>query len=366
MKIPFALNRSSSVPLTKQLADALREAILAGHYRAGDLLPTRAEFAAELGVSERIPRAAVALLSAEGLVYTRRCLGCVVTDKTERHWLGRVLYVESHGLASYYFSALSAAFRRRMAEAGFLVSTIMCPREATGGIDVSPLADALRQQWNFVVLPFFSPALVRVMATADVDYLIAGRGASPGGRCVEMFAVEHERALRDLARTCVERGIRTVDQIGLAGTECFLDLSPYAREYGIRVRSFDVRPARTPLALDEISQASMCAFRRGLANKRFPPAGLCFFRDDYLALGGLIALLEARVRVPDELGVVTLANRGCCPPFPVSLARIEIDPYRNGEVLCAHVLRHLRRTSRRPPVAAYRFIDGASLGHVPK
>ena len=362
MKIPFVLNRMSDSSLVQQLADAIRSAISCGDYHPGEILPTRAEFAEALGVSERVPREAIAMLSSEGIVYTRRCLGSVVSEQKARRWNGKILYVESHGLASYYYSALSAAFRQRLTEEGYLVSTVMCPKNAQGKTDLHPLEEALRQKWTFVVLPFASRPIAKAIESSGTDYLVAGRGEFRGAHCVEVFVVEHEKALADLAKACAAKGVRTICQITLAGEDPFLDLQPYGKARGLVVVSRPIRPARPISSLEQISLSAMRAIRRWVSKSGERLPDMIFFTDDYLAAGGLVALLDAGIRVPEDIRVATLTNRGNCPPFPVSLARIENDPVENGISLAARVLKHLKRKTGRLPVASFRFMDGESLG----
>ena len=56
ISLPFSLNRNLRTPLSTQLADGLRKAILPGHYRPGDILPSYQQLAQMLGVSLRVPR----------------------------------------------------------------------------------------------------------------------------------------------------------------------------------------------------------------------------------------------------------------------------------------------------------------------
>lgn len=65
-------------PAYLKIADELRRGIRAGDHPPGSRLPTLAALAAEHGVSQIVVRQAVAVLSAEGLVETRRGGGTVV------------------------------------------------------------------------------------------------------------------------------------------------------------------------------------------------------------------------------------------------------------------------------------------------
>jgi GntR family transcriptional regulator / MocR family aminotransferase len=79
VEIPsLALNRTSTVPLAVQLADALRMATADGNLRTGDRLPSTRALAAELSISRTVTAAAYDQLLAEGWVAGRRGAGTFV------------------------------------------------------------------------------------------------------------------------------------------------------------------------------------------------------------------------------------------------------------------------------------------------
>ncbi len=65
--------------LAEQLAETLREAILAGRWRAGEALPTEPELAAQFGVSRAVVRDGTRMLAAQGLVEAQHGRGVFVT-----------------------------------------------------------------------------------------------------------------------------------------------------------------------------------------------------------------------------------------------------------------------------------------------
>jgi GntR family transcriptional regulator len=67
--------------LRYQIADVLRERLLAGELEAGEQLPSEPELARSLGVSRSSLRAAIALLEAEGLLRRRHGSGTYVTER---------------------------------------------------------------------------------------------------------------------------------------------------------------------------------------------------------------------------------------------------------------------------------------------
>lgn len=64
--------------LPVQLADSLRERLLAGEWRAGDRLPTEGQLAQEYGISRSTVRGALQLLENQGRTRTRHGLGTFV------------------------------------------------------------------------------------------------------------------------------------------------------------------------------------------------------------------------------------------------------------------------------------------------
>ena len=71
------------------IAATLADEIGAGHYRAGDKLPTEAALAARFGVNRHTVRHALASLAAGGLLHARRGAGVFVASRPTDYRLGR-------------------------------------------------------------------------------------------------------------------------------------------------------------------------------------------------------------------------------------------------------------------------------------
>lgn len=359
VEIPFCVGRSSGVPLVLQVADGIRSAIESGHYKPGQVLPTRKQFARVLGVSERVPREAVARLAAEGLVYTRRCLGCVVAKSGERQWLGRVLLVLGDYDLGYYHAALFESFSRRMADAGYLVTRLVCPARDGRTFDVKPLQGALRQPFDFVVSLQTDRRVVNLLAKSGVRHLVFSYKRSDVPPDAEAIAIGVDESLKALVEQCERRNVKSIVQVGLKGVKAIQDLRDYIAYTGIRLVSWDLTIGHERTGVENITFGAMQAFMKRLAQGRKWLPDLIFFRDDYIAVGALTALLQAGVRVPEDVRVVTVSNRGNCPVFPKSLARIELDPEQNGIVYAERVLHILSPTLfKRSGSIAYSYLCG--------
>ena len=107
-KVPFSVSRGDARSLAAQVADGLREAIVGGYYKPGDVVPTSRELAPMLGVSRIVTIAALEKLCAEGFIVSRPRIGSVVVDRSAKRWNGHVVLVYEKGDDNYLGS-----FRRR-------------------------------------------------------------------------------------------------------------------------------------------------------------------------------------------------------------------------------------------------------------
>ncbi|MBQ6246331.1 MAG: substrate-binding domain-containing protein [Kiritimatiellae bacterium] len=71
-------------------------------------------------------------------------------------------------------------------------------------------------------------------------------------------------------------------------------------------------------------------FAARLAKGRKWLPDLLFFRDDHLATGALVALSVAGVRIPEDVRVVTWANRDLGPAFAAGVNVGKLPKWRQG------------------------------------
>jgi GntR family transcriptional regulator/MocR family aminotransferase len=79
--MPFVLDRSSAVPLHRQIYDVWRAAILSGRFHGGERVPSSRAFAGTYGVARVTVTAAYDQLFAEGYFETRRGFGTFVSSE---------------------------------------------------------------------------------------------------------------------------------------------------------------------------------------------------------------------------------------------------------------------------------------------
>ena len=97
----------------QQIAENLRERLVAGNFVAGRMLPSESELSAEFSASRVTVRRALEVLRDEGLVSARQGFGWFVPGDTVRQPLGKLATIEEQMRASGVTS------QRRIVEFGF-------------------------------------------------------------------------------------------------------------------------------------------------------------------------------------------------------------------------------------------------------
>jgi len=354
--VPFRIGRNQKASLPEQVAEGFRQAIRSRYYKAGDILPARGEIAAALGISERIPREAIALLARENFVCPRRGIGCTVLAPKETLWKGRVLIVQREGCEGSYCNAmLVSELRRRLMRSDYLCSCVTVDQKrASDNYDLTSITEALHQPTDLVLAVFPTKQIVTFLE-GRCDYLCySGEGPTDRTIPTSLTTTARERLFRE----CRKAGVRRILFSGYGHYESELDAF---RAAGFDVENLPVWPPNRIGYLEDTERMAMEVFRVRFAEGK-PRPDLVYFADDYIARGGLTALLSLGVRVPEDVRVVTFANKGFAPVFPVSLARIENDPVKVGACAAEAVIARLEGRAVSDAIAPSRFIPGDSLG----
>jgi len=166
--------------------------------------------------------------------------------------------------------------------------------------------------------------------------------------CVGGIDIRCGKAMPDFVQACIQRKVKHVVQLGY-GTGAF-DVTSMLTVAGVKVESVNVPPQSSPNA---IYRASMMTMKRILRYHRSALPDIFLFVDDFVSQGALFALQASGVRIPEDVKIVMLANRGCGLTWPVPLTRLEMDPVEHGRAMANAITSYLE-TGRIP--------SGISLG----
>ena len=205
------IDRSADQPVYRQIAERLRQQILAGAYRPGDRLPSETRLVEQFGVSPMTIRRAINLLASQGVVTTARGSGTFVKE------------VEL-GAASFYLQNLKELFsgdRRttvKLLEARFCLADkrvarklAIKPGARTIYIRRLLLADGDPAFYHrgYLVNDPHRPVVEAELEVTDLKGLFEGSGSSlikRGDLYLESMMLNEEEA-RLLARPCPSAGM---------------------------------------------------------------------------------------------------------------------------------------------------------------
>ena len=346
---PFGIARRDGATLTCQIENGFRQAIATGFYEDGDFIPGYRELASHLGVSLIVLRHAIARLVADGLCHPQRGVGLRVCSKSPAK-IGNVLVVIGGDTASYryYMANLVEHLRRNLARIHFAMSrAIVAGRD--GREDFSELKEALNRHVNLVVLLDYSKGTERIVAASGVPYILVSP-APRSRKAAGYLKGDTAGAAAKIAEHCAACGARRVLIAGMeneTGPHIVpSELETTLRGLGMETRRIAVRiewrKGNTALlirtTIDDFSR--LCAKGRVEADGFRPD--MIVFLDDYVAQGALLTMTAAGIRIPEDVQVVTLANKGLGPVWLKPLTQFEVDAATEAAILSDLVQRCLR------------------------
>ena len=352
--VPFSIGRNKAGSLSEQMAYGIRQAIASRFYKPGDVLPTILEWSKLLNVSIRVPEAAVAALVRDGLITAQKGVGCIVNAQRQDVWRGRVLVIMPDGDYVYYLNMLTGRLRTLLTKAGYLYTQVTVPQESHRVYDLRQLGHEVEMRPDFTLLLNSSSSIERRLSKSGVRFGVYGKKRCGLQGCVTNMRCDVESSVAKFVRHCKKAGVKSVLQVSKT-TGGYFDAVPELREVGILADEWRVEPWPGCGRTESVQRGALAAFRDRFAKegRRWLP-DLLVFTDDYLASGALPAMLMAGVGIPRDVKVVSLANAGHGPVYPMPITRIEVDPLAHGEAIAETLLAVLdgRKPRRRNTITS--------------
>lgn len=336
------VDRSARTPLVMQLDKALRQAILHGEYAPGDLLPGFRELSVRCKVSEKVSRQALARLARDGWISQRRGVGSVVLESSNLEGRGRVVFVDCDFGMSEFASRMKWSMRLVLEDRGFRLVEVGI-YDGRGRLCASRLEEVLRHRCEVIVEYGCQKDVRRVIEASGLPFVTLGNGGpvrrSDAPNCIGRIELHTGLGLPGFVLACVQRHVKTVWQFIYGGGA--YDVTSWMGSCGIAVQTFSVPLSMSSVAVRQSAYEMMTRLVRdgGLPD-------VLFLTDDVIAQGALFALAEQRVRVPDDVRVVSLVNKGFRWLWPRPLARLEMDSQACGKAVARAVCGYLRTGER--------------------
>lgn len=359
-KVPFSVLKGDGRSLVAQVTDGLREAIVGGYYKPGDVVPTSRELAPMLGVSRIVTIAALEKLCAEGFIVSRPRIGSVVRDCGEKRWLGNIVFVYPESDISYFQTVFVEEVRSRLAVAGYLMTQVRVGLKRDNGYDLSLLDAALARSVDLAVVLYDRPQIFRRLAARKVPFVAVGQCVSAPRGSVGFSRFDYNLAVPDFAAECKALAAKRVVEFFWDSIMC--DATSILRASGVSVTKTFLKPDMSRGQLFGVERVGRLAFERLIAHGKVSRDTVYFFADDYLARGALTALANAGLKAPTDIRIATWANAGLGPDYLCELSRMEMDPVRAGATIATAVLSYLK-TGTYPDgiVIGPKWISGETL-----
>ena len=338
MKLPFEIELGIRKPLSQQATDGFRSAIKEGFYRDGEPLPALRSLSEAWGVSVKVPGRAYARLADEGYVVLHPGRGAFARRSGVRTWNGNVLFVSVGSQGGFFMPNFIQSLRRGMEDANMRFYTAVVPTPPDGeGPDFASFASYLNHPYDIVILMTDNRRLRAMVRSGVPRSLVVGRDLP--GKVSPDVVVSLKDAERAFVEDCRRAGVRRVRIMAYGRAVCHVERM--LRAAGVQAETVRVNPLPGGACGEAVQRAAHDCWANGLPQGKNRP-DLVYFADDNLALGSLVSFAEQRIRVPDDVFVVTHGNRGSALPFACDLARIEVDPFRLGRETARRALSRLK------------------------
>ncbi len=339
--LPFSVNRNDARSLVDQVADGMRQAIVSGHWRVGDELPSTRELVPLLGVSHIVTRAALSRLAAEGYVLTRHGLHPMVRDRAAKQWRGHVVLVCPEGDDNYLQTILAGALRDGLLAADYLFTQISIRRAPDGRFDFSYLDAMLARSVDLAIVVYDHVESFRHLAARGIPFAALRDVPETPKGAVGITYLDLNMAAKAFAAACGAIGVQRVVQVRWDRHLC--DVSNACRAAGIKVKTVNIPIDKAEGRLLNVKRGGFNAFSKLFADaKSHDPSTVYFTTDDYLAAGGLLAIADAGLDIPGDIRFATWANAGLGPFFKKELSRMEFDPAAAGATMASAAIAYLK------------------------
>ena len=341
-------------------ADALcgfiKDEISYGRLKAGAPIPTIMELAKASGLTFRVARGVVERLAREGYVRSRPRVGTVVLPRDVNVICGRVLFVlPDVDACSYHVTMIADALRRRLGAAGYAFSTVVFSHDERIGL--SFLKHELVRTPDVAIVIYGTSTIRKCLRDAGVKsvFIYGGPPKKDEGRWIRFSA---EEAIGNFVRHCLRAGVKRVTQVRFEGNET-PDAGDALAAKGIKSGWITV-PRMDGLGRYEGIERSAYNVFMNLPRSGFPDVFL--FWDDFVAQGALTAFLGRGLRIPGDIKVVSLSNRGLGPVYSEALTRFECDASEAGEKVAAFALALLAKGRLpAPPAITPHYVFGRTF-----
>jgi GntR family transcriptional regulator of arabinose operon len=317
--------------LHEDIAGVLRQEI--ARSRPGDRLDSEAKLAQRFSVSGVTIREALLALTKEGLIQRRQGSGTYVKDRVDDRHVAVLIELDiSDPRISYVYLRVPQQLRRVLERSGYRVKLYVgqVPPTERPSEPTYPdfIEDVLQEKIRGVVAIATQPHPKWVEPLRRQGAPVVG----PPPGYSHAVNVDMEKLVRLAVERLIEAGRRKLAWMGWSPSWYPSTTLPVFKqslqEHGVPFHEEWISVGLHPSA----AGAGWEEFREIWTARAEKPDGL-IVADDVLFRDASTAILDAGVRVPEQLMVITHANKGSGILCPFPVARMEIDPDEYAEAM---------------------------------
>ena len=352
--------------LAERLAELIDAAVRCDQLRRGERLPTVAQWAEALGVSEFVPRRAMGLLAKRGVLEVKRHVGATVSFRRLHSQRKTVVFLSVDRGDVWARNVFSFRLGEELRRAGFGYERVVIAGRGTVGrhasreFSLEPVEDALKGDVAFAWVECSRAWVTSPLLAAGVPFAVADTGDEAYPGAVDVFRVDGTSMADELVRRLVSAGVSTVAVVG-PGPEVTDHLSSHVYASGLGFRRIAIDLSGKPRTPESWQRQAMKTFDKMLSAGRNRLPDAFFFLDDGIAAGAILALGRHGIEAPRDVRIVTFSNKGLGPVYFRPLARFESNPERNAAEVARYIEARLKGCAPHLPDLARRFIPGATL-----
>ena len=209
--------------MADQLTELIEAEVQRGELRPGERLPTVAQWADALGVSEFVPRRAMEMLAKRGVLDVKRHVGATVSWRYAQQQRKKVLCLSVDTGNIWARNVFSFTLGKELRRAGFRYVHVSLFEKSGGGkvgqipaeaFDCSELDGVLKEGVDFAWCVCSAPWVVKRLEDAGTPFAVASYGTEMAAHHVDVSSNDFDAMAAELERRLKAVKCRTVTIVG--------------------------------------------------------------------------------------------------------------------------------------------------------
>jgi DNA-binding LacI/PurR family transcriptional regulator len=348
--IKTKLNKSSPIPLYRQILNQIETAIASRECLPGEQLPTESVFVAELGVSRVTLRQAMNAAVELGIIQRMPAKGTFISERNIGQSADKFVGYIVHHLTNSFNLHLMLGVEKALKSAGFHM--VFCNSDGDPGKELSLIRNLITQNvQGFIVQPVVSKTEdeeLQKLAIGSTPLVLLDREAV--GVNADLVDSNHFEGGRLVANHLISHGFKEIQFVCTDAIE-ITSLALRYQGYVEGMESAGLRPM-SPFIIKGVSELGFDETRDtttdlgnaissqliDLLSDRLRPQAL-FAMNDVVAISILKIARQLNIRIPEDLALVGYDNLDIASHL--NLTSVDQNSYQLGELAAKRLIHQI-------------------------